>query len=32
LSCECPECFTKYWFHITEDEAINLVESHKNRT
>ena len=26
LSCKCPECFTKYWFHITEDEAKNIAK------
>jgi hypothetical protein len=31
LTCECPECFTKYWFHITEDEAVKLAKSHKSK-
>lgn len=26
LSCECPKCFTKFWFHITEDYAKEIVE------
>lgn len=26
LVCECPECSTKFWFHITEDEARDLAK------
>lgn len=24
LTCECPKCYSKYWFHITEKEASKL--------
>jgi hypothetical protein len=27
LICECPGCFTKYWFHITSEEAERLADS-----
>jgi hypothetical protein len=29
--CECPKCFTKYWFHIWDKEAIRLAEFHKSK-
>ena len=31
LTCECPGCSNKFWFHITEDEAKNLAEAHKSK-
>ena len=29
LTCKCPECDTKYWFHITEAEATRMAIVHK---
>jgi hypothetical protein len=31
LTCKCPSCFTKYWFHINAEEAKRLAESHKEK-
>jgi|WetSurMetagenome_2_1015567.scaffolds.fasta_scaffold863239_2 hypothetical protein len=28
--CQCPKCYTKYWFHIEDKEAIKLLEFHKS--
>ncbi|MFA6423705.1 MAG: hypothetical protein WCV83_00125 [Candidatus Magasanikbacteria bacterium] len=26
LCCECPKCFSKFWFHIDDQEAQTLKE------
>ena len=29
LTCECPSCFTQYYFHINTEEAERLANSRK---
>lgn len=31
LSCECPICFTKFWFHIENGEAEKLSKIHNKK-
>jgi hypothetical protein len=31
LTCECPEYYTKYWFHITKEMAVKLAKYHKSK-
>jgi len=30
LIVECPECFDKFWFHITEDDAKD-IKKYRNK-
>lgn len=31
LTCKCPECYTKYWFHIDVFEAEKLSKERESK-
>ena len=31
ITCECPVCFDKFWFHITEESAREVLETKREK-